>query len=229
MLLAPMKWVSTSIIHIRSAPTFVQELLAPANIKFFNQDWEYIGTEKEWAGEISYWTGIPMRVLHGSSSMFNESIQERLSWINGRVTTNTDDMAYCLLGILNMTHKGQWGGDYPFQRFKRNELGLSPNEPYLTGAQPEYNTASGYEARYTEQTHEQDELYEGAHNYQDNVVGGPEFEWEDEFLASEQQLDFPYSDDMATLIDVTSLTLAEDGVSAYLTPDIIYIEDGLEA
>ncbi|KAM0812677.1 hypothetical protein AB5N19_12668 [Seiridium cardinale] len=176
--------------------------------------------------------------------MFSESIQERLSWINGRVTTNPDDMADCLLGILNMTHKGQWGGDYPFQRFKRNELGLSPNEPYLTGAQPEYNTASSYEARYTEQTHEQDKLYEGAHNYQDNVagmfipqpgissvftfIGGPEFEWEDESLASEQQLESPYSNDMATLIDVTSLTLAEDGVSTYLTPDTVYTEDGLE-
>ncbi|KAK6064314.1 polyketide synthase peptide synthetase [Seiridium cupressi] len=204
------------------------ELLAPANVKFFNQDWEYIGTKKEWAGEISYWTGIPMRVLDGSSSMVNESIQERLSWINGRVTTNPEDMTYCLLGILSMTQRGQWGDDYFFQRFKRNQLGLSPNEPYLTGAQPEYNTSSSYEARYTEQTHEQDESYGGAHNYQDNVAGGPEFKWEDEFLAPEQQSESPYSNDMATLIDATSLTLAEDGGSAYLTPDAIYTEDGLE-
>ena len=79
----------------------LQELLAPASVKFFSKDWEQLGDKKSLERVIYEITGIPIRALRGSPlSTFN--VEERLSWAEKRETTREEDKAYSLLGIFDI-------------------------------------------------------------------------------------------------------------------------------
>jgi hypothetical protein len=93
----------------------LQELLAPENVWFFDQDWEYLGTKKEYADCISRITGIDESVLARSKRRVNAHDKEeydvtigsfcvakRMSWASRRKTTREEDTAYALLGIFDI-------------------------------------------------------------------------------------------------------------------------------
>lgn len=83
----------------------MQELLAPALVKFFDHEWCYITSKNEQCDEISHVTGIDPVYLNRGRSIDKASVAARMSWAAGRETTRTEDIAYCLLGIfgINMT------------------------------------------------------------------------------------------------------------------------------
>jgi hypothetical protein len=78
----------------------LQELLAPASVKFFSKDWEQLGDKKS-LERLLHVTGIPVRALQGSP-LSNFSVTERLLWAEKRETTRKEDKAYSLLGIFNI-------------------------------------------------------------------------------------------------------------------------------
>jgi len=47
----------------------LQELLAPDNIQFYDQNWNYLRVKQEFASEISQITGISQRVIVGKASL----------------------------------------------------------------------------------------------------------------------------------------------------------------
>lgn len=80
----------------------LQELLAPANVKFYDQTWGFRGSKIDFATAISKYTGVPSDVLGMQRSLFAYSVAARMSWAANRTTTRIEDTAYCLLGIFDV-------------------------------------------------------------------------------------------------------------------------------
>jgi len=73
----------------------LQELLAPSNLIFYNHGWQEIGTKSTLGKAVKLITGIT------SFDYFeNESVAKKMSWAAQRETTRTEDLAYCLMGIV---------------------------------------------------------------------------------------------------------------------------------
>ncbi|KAF2734202.1 hypothetical protein EJ04DRAFT_543748 [Polyplosphaeria fusca] len=80
----------------------LQELLAPSSVEFFAQDGTKLGHKGSLEEEIHKATGIPKPALQGVPlSQF--SVNERLSWKEGRQTKLEEDKAYSLLGLFGVS------------------------------------------------------------------------------------------------------------------------------
>ncbi|KAL9107300.1 MAG: hypothetical protein Q9227_007752 [Pyrenula ochraceoflavens] len=80
----------------------LQELIAPKALEFYNADWDYIGSKHELHQQIHQITGISPDVLNGASPS-ECSIAQRMSWAANRITTHTEDRAYSLLGLFDVS------------------------------------------------------------------------------------------------------------------------------
>jgi len=70
----------------------LQELLAPANVVFWENDWKMISTKSALKMLISDITLISAEVLEGEDLGLS-SIAQRMSWVSRRNTTRTEDIA----------------------------------------------------------------------------------------------------------------------------------------
>ena len=98
----------------------LQELLAPRDVQFYNSTWKLLGnkTDTEILRPIEKVTGIPRLFLRGEA-LTNASIAQRMSWASGRTTKRKEDIAYCLLGIFDITMPMILGeGDRAFIRLQ---------------------------------------------------------------------------------------------------------------
>ena len=96
----------------------LQELLAPASVKFFSREGELLGDKKSLERQIHEITGIPIEALRGSP-LSNFSVDERMSWAAKRETKRKEDKAYSLLGIFDVYMPLMYGeGDNAFSRLK---------------------------------------------------------------------------------------------------------------
>ncbi|KAG5769333.1 hypothetical protein H9Q72_003427 [Fusarium xylarioides] len=115
-------WESTSSFSASSWFTrgwTLQELLAPGEIQFFDETWSLIGTKEELASEIEDITGIPRGFLLGWVDFHQASVAQRMSWASKRKTKREEDIAYCLLGIFNVTMPMIYGeGHKAFERLQ---------------------------------------------------------------------------------------------------------------
>ncbi|KAI1403472.1 heterokaryon incompatibility protein-domain-containing protein [Hypoxylon fuscum] len=80
----------------------LQELIAPKEVRFYDKDWNYMGTKVDLADEISEHTHIDKHILNGTSSCLMCSIAHRMSWAAKRKARKPEDIAYSLLGIFNV-------------------------------------------------------------------------------------------------------------------------------
>ncbi|KAK4955228.1 hypothetical protein LTR10_007423 [Elasticomyces elasticus] len=83
----------------------LQELIAPWHVRFFDQNWEFIGALVSMIDRVSQISKIPKGILDHSLRPSDFSIAQQLSWASMRTTTLPEDEAYALFGILdvNMT------------------------------------------------------------------------------------------------------------------------------
>lgn len=79
----------------------LQELIAPPRVEFFSKEGLYLGNRHELERDIHTITRIPLRALSGAS-LVEFSIDERLSWVEGRNTKCKEDKAYSMLGIFGV-------------------------------------------------------------------------------------------------------------------------------
>ncbi|RDW70383.1 hypothetical protein BP5796_08780 [Coleophoma crateriformis] len=85
------------------------ELIAPRKRVFFSNDWSLIHfsidtTEEDSLDELlARITNISLDVLQHRRPLSKLCVAERMSWASQRETTREEDMAYCLMGILNVT------------------------------------------------------------------------------------------------------------------------------
>jgi Heterokaryon incompatibility protein (HET) len=97
----------------------LQELIAPRTVLFYGKGWSFIGTKESLSGLISDITGIPGSVLL-TQDFRRLSIAQRMSWAAGRQTERPEDIAYCLLGIMNVSMTPRYGeGEKAFIRLQQ--------------------------------------------------------------------------------------------------------------
>ncbi|KAK7459514.1 hypothetical protein VKT23_009497 [Stygiomarasmius scandens] len=107
----------------------LQELVAPHEVKFFDRDWNYIGSKDAFKDVIEDVTGIPSKVLSGESSVQDVGILERMSWALGRTTTKLQDRAYCLQGLLSVSIEPDYNEDIS-SAFNRLRIALEAHPEY---------------------------------------------------------------------------------------------------
>ena len=98
--------------QFRQSPWFtrgwtLQELIAPRQMYFLDLHWNTIEERSKLAAEISAITGIGKAYLNSSLgrkiSLDETSVATKMSWVSKRKTSRLEDMAYCLLGIFDIT------------------------------------------------------------------------------------------------------------------------------
>jgi hypothetical protein len=80
----------------------LQELIAPACVQFYSQDWTAIGTNSERYSEIARITSLGTDALLRGLALDLFSTAERLSWAAHRKATKAGDEAYSLLGLFDV-------------------------------------------------------------------------------------------------------------------------------
>lgn len=94
----------------------LQELLAPGAVVFYDRDWREIGTKSSLAPQISRVTGISSQ---GMADPQSANIAAKMSWASRRQTSRVEDMAYCLLGLFDLTMPLLYGeGNNAFKRLQ---------------------------------------------------------------------------------------------------------------
>jgi hypothetical protein len=81
----------------------LQELLAPLNLRFYDQGWACMGTKGDLCEAVEAITGIPTSYLLGITELHHASVAQRMSWAAKRVTKRQEDIAYSLLGIFGVS------------------------------------------------------------------------------------------------------------------------------
>ena len=97
----------------------LQELLAPEYMEFYDREWRLIGTKDKLAEDLHRVTHIERKYLINSRTIKEASVATRISWMAGRTTTQLEDIAYSMLGILNINMTAQYGeGAKAFMRLQ---------------------------------------------------------------------------------------------------------------
>lgn len=110
----------------------LQELLAPTAINFYSADWRFISTKKGCLEALSDITTIPTLALEDRSTLGRYSIAQKMSWAAKRETTKVEDIAYCLLGIFDVSMPLIYGeGQKAFVRLQREIMQNSDDQSIL--------------------------------------------------------------------------------------------------
>ncbi|KAI9862353.1 MAG: Vegetative incompatibility protein HET-E-1 [Trichoglossum hirsutum] len=110
----------------------LQELLAPTSVEFFSARGERLGNRISLLQEIHDATGISIQALAGSPlSQF--SVDDRMSWAEGRKTKREEDAAYSLLGIFGI-YMPLLYGEGPGNALTRLREGIKRKEEAIDGA-----------------------------------------------------------------------------------------------
>jgi hypothetical protein len=81
----------------------LQELLAPKEVIFYDQNYSQKWTRSELQSEIEQITGIPRALLGGPIELDYVKSEDVWTWSRDRKTTRPEDLAYCLLGLLGVS------------------------------------------------------------------------------------------------------------------------------
>lgn len=103
----------------------LQELIAPRELLFYNRDWNFICRKYDGpAAEIlEAITGINAGIFNHKKPIHDETGAKRMSWAANRQTTRVEDMAYCLLGILDVNMPLLYGeGPRAFHRLQQEYI-----------------------------------------------------------------------------------------------------------
>ncbi|KAK4197364.1 putative vegetative incompatibility HET protein [Triangularia verruculosa] len=97
----------------------LQELIAPRELSLYSSNWTFIGSREDLASQIELITGIPEDFLYGNGDFHRASVAQRFSWASKRTTKRKEDMAYCLLGLFDVSLPIIYGDDHAFARLQR--------------------------------------------------------------------------------------------------------------
>ncbi|KAL2673871.1 hypothetical protein Neosp_012315 [[Neocosmospora] mangrovei] len=105
----------------------LQELLAPEEVIFFDQNWQTIGARSgSLAERISAITQINVNLIKDPSTLVLASVAQKMSWLSRRVTSRVEDMAYCMLGIFDINMPLLYGeGKNAFLRLQEEIVKIS--------------------------------------------------------------------------------------------------------
>lgn len=106
----------------------LQELIAPKNVVFYVKGWKCIGNKTSMKSKLARITGIDEQTLT-TRNLEAVSVSRRMSWASKRVTTRTEDIAYCLLGIFDVNMPLLYGeGEKAFVRLQEEIMKNSEDQ-----------------------------------------------------------------------------------------------------
>lgn len=107
----------------------LQELLAPRHMEFYDRKWTLMGTKQELAQDLDNLTRIDKKYLLENGAFKKASVATRLSWMAGRTTEYIEDIAYSMLGIMDVNMPAQYGeGAKAFMMLQRMVIENSSDE-----------------------------------------------------------------------------------------------------
>ena len=97
----------------------LQEMIAPRNLQFFNNDWQPIGNKKGLVRDLQRITGVPPHILTDGLEGNRPCVAQIISWAAKRTTTRVEDKAYSLMGLLDVNMPMLYGeGKKAFHRLQ---------------------------------------------------------------------------------------------------------------
>jgi hypothetical protein len=117
----------------------LQELLAPAKLTFYTLGWKPFKTREERKETIARVTGIMESALEGDIEKISGfSVAQKMYWASSRNTTRPEDLAYSLLGILNVSMPLLYGegGEKAFIRLQEEIMRDSDDQSLLAWDSP---------------------------------------------------------------------------------------------
>ncbi|KAH0437643.1 het domain containing protein [Colletotrichum camelliae] len=107
----------------------LQELIAPTTMFFYDSSWGFIGSKEYLLEPLRSITGIDHEILCKEKDISSACIAQKMSWASNRQTTRTEDMAYCLLGLFNISMPLLYGeGNEAFRRLQEEILKVSTDQ-----------------------------------------------------------------------------------------------------
>ncbi|KAK5106082.1 hypothetical protein LTS08_000198 [Lithohypha guttulata] len=128
----------------------LQELIAPGEVRFYDRDWQRLGTKYKLSTHISMATGIPRDVLYGEDPR-HYCIAQRMSWAAKRKTTRVEDQAYALMGLFDVNMPMLYGeGEKAFVRLQEEIMKYSADHSIFAwpGIITSYDRAEIYDVAY---------------------------------------------------------------------------------
>ena len=86
----------------------LQELIAPVSVAFVSSEGWEIGDKRSLEQLVHAITHIPVQALR-NNRLDEFTASERIAWAKGCETTEEEDSAYCLLGILGISMHVSYG------------------------------------------------------------------------------------------------------------------------
>lgn len=132
----------------------LQELIAPCEVKFYDQEWDLVTTRAISAPLISEITCVDTDLLKNGNDpatlpqglsmarLEQYSIAQRMSWAASRETSRSEDRAYSLLGLFNIVmplHYGE-GAENAFKRLQQEIIKQSADQSILAWEWPSHTT-----------------------------------------------------------------------------------------
>lgn len=107
----------------------LQELIAPAEVKFYTTNYGFIGSKRSLAYLIKRITGIDEALLLGEKPLQTFCIARKMSWAAKRLTTRLEDIAYSLMGIFDVNMPLIYGeGRNAYRRLQEEIIKQSADE-----------------------------------------------------------------------------------------------------
>lgn len=101
----------------------LQELIAPAWVKFYSASWKYLGNKSDWETPIEAATGIDAAILNHTQPLASIPAARKMYLAGRRNTTRIEDGAYSLLGIFGVNMPLLYGeGEKAFLRLQEHIL-----------------------------------------------------------------------------------------------------------
>jgi hypothetical protein len=95
---------------------------------FFSATWTALGFRDDLCQQVSDATRINVEYIRQPGTIHNASAAERMSWVSCRQTTRPEDIAYCLLGIFDITMPLIYGeGHKAFIRLQEHIMRQAPD------------------------------------------------------------------------------------------------------
>ncbi|KAL8959902.1 MAG: hypothetical protein Q9193_003308 [Seirophora villosa] len=115
----------------------LQELVAPRYMEFFDRNWNFMGTRDGLSDKLQSVTGIAKDYLTGAASFKQASVATRIGWMAGRTTFEIEDIAYSMLGLLDISIPIYYGeGVKAFTRLQRTLMENSSDESLFAWTTP---------------------------------------------------------------------------------------------
>ncbi|EJF60486.1 hypothetical protein DICSQDRAFT_87956 [Dichomitus squalens LYAD-421 SS1] len=106
----------------------LQELIAPASFRFYSCDWEELGNRADLAELLQEITKIPREIFTRETRPSEHSVSARMRWASGRQTTRSEDEAYCLMGLFDVSMPTNYGeGEKAFMRLQYEIMRRDPD------------------------------------------------------------------------------------------------------